>query len=111
MIMSECCQKSIDTMKHIPMGLTPIVRNRTVMDWFFELKTSNHQFAVPSVILKKQTKLPQIFEVHLDFKKACVEFIDTNMGNISVTLQQFLSDTVENLLGVEIYTGAICGVL
>eukprot|EP00957_Ditylum_brightwellii_P126837 9668635-Ditylum_brightwellii.AAC.1 len=32
MIWSECRQKSIDTMKHIPMGLAPIVRSRTVMD-------------------------------------------------------------------------------
>eukprot|EP00957_Ditylum_brightwellii_P069379 5266443-Ditylum_brightwellii.AAC.1 len=32
MIWSECCQKSIDKMQHIPMGLKPIVRSQTVMD-------------------------------------------------------------------------------
>eukprot|EP00957_Ditylum_brightwellii_P154177 11732317-Ditylum_brightwellii.AAC.1 len=29
---SECCQKAIDALKDVPLGLSAIVRHRTVMD-------------------------------------------------------------------------------
>eukprot|EP00957_Ditylum_brightwellii_P168098 12797278-Ditylum_brightwellii.AAC.1 len=29
---SECCQKAVDTLKDVPLGLQAIVRPRTVMD-------------------------------------------------------------------------------
>eukprot|EP00957_Ditylum_brightwellii_P086718 6598163-Ditylum_brightwellii.AAC.2 len=31
---SKCCEKAIDTLKYVPLGLPAIVQYRTVMDWF-----------------------------------------------------------------------------
>eukprot|EP00957_Ditylum_brightwellii_P076138 5788061-Ditylum_brightwellii.AAC.1 len=70
-------------MEDIPMGICPIIRQRTVMDWFASFWDNGRKFVVPSASLKDKTRVPAVFTVYPDFKGVCVEFIDNNLGDIS----------------------------
>eukprot|EP00957_Ditylum_brightwellii_P177331 13507912-Ditylum_brightwellii.AAC.1 len=83
---SKCCEKVIDTLKCVPLGLPAIVRYRTVMDWFLHYKRNGRKCIVQSVTMKDETKFPIIFSVYSDFKQACIEFIDDNIGDMSITI-------------------------
>eukprot|EP00957_Ditylum_brightwellii_P116507 8886920-Ditylum_brightwellii.AAC.1 len=62
-IWSQCCEKDIDTLKYVPLGLPVIVRYRTVMDWFLHYKRNERKCIIPSVSMKDETKFPIKFSV------------------------------------------------
>mmetsp|Transcript_24440 Transcript_24440/g.35490 ORF Transcript_24440/g.35490 Transcript_24440/m.35490 type:complete len:361 (+) Transcript_24440:629-1711(+) len=96
---SECCQAAVDTLKDVPLGLPAIVRHRTVMDWFLHYKRNGRKFIVPTVLMKDETKIPLIFSVYPDFKQACIEFIDNNIGDISVcTVHRFMNNCLKAIM-------------
>eukprot|EP00957_Ditylum_brightwellii_P201092 15324018-Ditylum_brightwellii.AAC.1 len=51
-----------------------------------------HECIVPNVSMKDETKVPPTFSVCPDFKDACVEFINNNIGNVSVATVHSESD-------------------
>eukprot|EP00957_Ditylum_brightwellii_P063627 4830029-Ditylum_brightwellii.AAC.1 len=43
--------------------------------------------------MKEKTRVPAVFTVYPDFKDACVEFIDNNLGNISKATVHMYTNT------------------
>eukprot|EP00957_Ditylum_brightwellii_P071775 5456129-Ditylum_brightwellii.AAC.1 len=85
-IWSQCCEKAIDTLKYAPLGLPAIVRYRIVMDWFLHHRRNGRIFIIPSVSMKDETIFPIMFSVYPDFKHACIEFIDNNIGDTKISV-------------------------
>eukprot|EP00957_Ditylum_brightwellii_P141388 10772899-Ditylum_brightwellii.AAC.1 len=79
-------KESIAVMEDIPMGICPIIRWRTVVDWFASFQDNGRKRVAPSVSLKDKTRVPAVFIVVPDFKDTCVEFIDNNLGDISTVI-------------------------
>eukprot|EP00957_Ditylum_brightwellii_P184210 14030985-Ditylum_brightwellii.AAC.1 len=79
-------------MEDILMGISPIIRWRTVMDWFASSQDYGRKFIVPSVSLKDKSRVPAVFTVYPDFKDACMEFIDNNLGDINTaTVHEYMN--------------------
>eukprot|EP00957_Ditylum_brightwellii_P020256 1528741-Ditylum_brightwellii.AAC.1 len=81
------------------LGSCPIVQSKTVMEWFVLFRSNGRSFVVLSVSTKNVEKLPLIFSVHPDFKEACTNFIDNNIGNISVkTVNKFMNQCLKAIV-------------
>eukprot|EP00957_Ditylum_brightwellii_P209548 15362223-Ditylum_brightwellii.AAC.1 len=72
-------EESIAVMEDIPMGISPIIRWRTVVYWFASFQDNGRKYVVPSVSLKDKTRFPAVLTVYPDFKDAYVEFINNNL--------------------------------
>ena len=95
----QCCEESIAVMEDIPMGISPIIRWRTVMDWFASFRDNGRKFIVPSVSLKDKARVPAVFTVYPDFKDACMEFIDNNLGDISTaTVHKYMNTCLKVII-------------
>eukprot|EP00957_Ditylum_brightwellii_P161207 12274276-Ditylum_brightwellii.AAC.1 len=69
------------------------------MEWFIQFRSNGRGFVVPSVSIKNVEKLPLIFSVYPDFKEACTNFIDNNIGSISVkTVNKFMNQCLKAIV-------------
>eukprot|EP00957_Ditylum_brightwellii_P135376 10322504-Ditylum_brightwellii.AAC.1 len=67
-----------------------------MMDWFVQFRSNGRRFIVPSVSMKNVEGLPLIFSMYPDFKKACREFMDNDIGNISIsTVHMFMNQCLK----------------
>eukprot|EP00957_Ditylum_brightwellii_P200035 15249400-Ditylum_brightwellii.AAC.1 len=94
-----CCDHALSVLKDVPFGSCPIVRSKTVMEWFVQFRTNGWRFVVPSVSMKNVDKLPLIFSVYPDFKEACTDFIDNYIGNMSdKTVHRFMNQCLKAIV-------------
>ena len=84
----DCCRRAVNELEHLPMGLDPVKDPRTVERWFVDFRDSGCRLVIPALSMqkRKEKKMPEIFEVFPEFKEAVIEFIDSNLGDMSLDI-------------------------
>eukprot|EP00957_Ditylum_brightwellii_P015187 1143942-Ditylum_brightwellii.AAC.1 len=84
----NCCKRAVEELKHLPMGMDPIKDPRAVERWFVDFRDSSCKLVIPSLSMHKRKggKLPEIFEVFPEIKEAVVEFINGNLGDMTLDI-------------------------
>eukprot|EP00957_Ditylum_brightwellii_P041838 3169000-Ditylum_brightwellii.AAC.1 len=56
--------------------------------WFVDFRDIGYKLVITALSMqkRKKEKLPEIFEVFPKFKEAVVEFIDSNLGDLSLDI-------------------------